>query len=75
MDLATVGLVFLVVLVIDRRRRAAMAIGRRSSGRCLRGSCGGPGVVGPDGERLSCRDCPNRKDPAGSQPRPTGSDP
>jgi hypothetical protein len=38
-----------------------MAIGQSLSGRCMRGSCGGPGAVGPDGESLSCRDCPNRK--------------
>jgi len=61
MDLATVGLVFLIVLVMFGGAVAAMAIGQSLAGRCMRGSCGGPGVVGPDGERLSCRDCPNRK--------------
>ncbi len=61
MDLATVGLVFLIVLVMFGGAVAAMAIGQSLAGRCMRGSCGGPGVVGPEGERLSCRDCPNRK--------------
>jgi len=61
MDLATVGLVFLIVLVLFGGAVAAMAIGQSLAGRCMRGSCGGPGVVSPDGERLSCRDCPNRK--------------
>ena len=61
MDLLTVGLVFLIVLVMFGAAIAAMAIGQSLSGRCMRGSCGGPGVVGPDGESLSCRDCPNRK--------------
>ena len=28
---------------------------------CLRGSCGGPEVLGPDGEPLTCATCPNRK--------------
>ena len=62
MDFAAVGLVFLVVLVMFGAAIAAMAIGQSLCGRCMRGSCGGPGVVGPDGESLSCRDCPNRKD-------------
>ena len=61
MDLATVGLVFLIVLVMFGGAVAAMAIGQSLAGRCMRGSCGGPGVVGHEGERLSCRDCPNRK--------------
>ena len=52
MDLATVGLVFLIVLVMFGGAVAAMAIGQSLAGRCIRGSCG---------ERLSCRDCPRRK--------------
>jgi hypothetical protein len=39
----------------------AMSVGVLLSGRCLRGSCGGPGVLGPDGESLACAACPNRK--------------
>ncbi len=38
----------------------AMAIGVIFRRPCLRGSCGGPGVVSPTGERLTCADCPNR---------------
>ena len=39
-----------------------MAVGVVFSGRCLRGSCGGPEVFGPDGESLSCAACPRRKE-------------
>lgn len=39
----------------------AMAVGVMFSGRCLRGSCGGEGAIGPDGEPLTCATCPNRK--------------
>ena len=39
---------------------AIMAIGVMLDGRCLRGSCGGPDVVGPDGDSLSCATCPHR---------------
>jgi len=38
-----------------------MAVGVMFSGRCLRGSCGGPDAVGPDGKPLNCATCPNRK--------------
>ena len=40
----------------------AMAVGVLFSNRCLRGSCGGPDVVGPDGESLACANCPHRAD-------------
>jgi len=60
-DLATVGLLFLIVLVVFGGAIAAMAIGQSLSGRCLRGSCGGPDAVGPQGESLSCPDCPKRR--------------
>ncbi len=39
----------------------AMAVGAMFSNRCLRGSCGGPEVLGPDGESLSCDNCPLRR--------------
>ena len=39
---------------------AIMAIGVMLGGRCLRGSCGGPEVVGPDGDPLACAACPHR---------------
>ena len=37
-----------------------MAVGLLLSNRCLRGSCGGPEVLGPNGESLTCATCPNR---------------
>jgi hypothetical protein len=40
---------------------AIMAVGVVFGNRCLRGSCGGPDVLGPDGESLSCAACPQRK--------------
>lgn len=39
---------------------AIMAIGVLLDGRCLRGSCGGPDVLGPDGSSLACAACPRR---------------
>lgn len=41
---------------------SVMSIGVIFSGRCLRGSCGGGALVGPDGEDLTCSTCPHRKD-------------
>ena len=61
MDFSTLAVVFVVVLIAIGAGVAAMALGQSLSGRCMRGSCGGPEVVGPDGESLSCRDCPKRK--------------
>lgn len=46
----------------------AMAIGTVVGNRCLRGSCGGPEVLGPNGESLTCDACPHRP-PAGSEAR------
>ena len=42
---------------------AAMAIGVIFRGKCIRGSCGGEAMFGPDGELLNCDTCPVRKDP------------
>lgn len=50
--LLSVAIVALVML--------AMAVGALFSNRCLRGSCGGPEVVGQDGQALSCGACPRR---------------
>ena len=60
MDLMALGLLFVIVLACFGIAVALMMVGQRLSGRCLHGSCGGPGVVGPGGERISCADCPNR---------------
>lgn len=38
-----------------------MAVGVIFKRPCLRGSCGGPEVLGANGESLSCSTCPNRK--------------
>ena len=40
----------------------AMAVGVIFSDRCLRGSCGGREIIGPDGELLNCDTCPARKE-------------
>ena len=52
---AAIALIGLAVL--------GMAIGVMSTGRCLRGSCGGPEVRLANARSLSCADCPNRKRP------------
>ena len=38
-----------------------MAVGVMFKRPCLRGSCGGPAVLGADGSKLSCATCPNRR--------------
>lgn len=45
----------------------AMGVGVLLSNRCLRGSCGGEDVFGPDGEPLSCEACPHRKEQPGGR--------
>ncbi len=52
--------VFLLTLGAIAIVMAIMAIGVVLDGRCLRGSCGGPDVVGSDGESLACATCPHR---------------
>ena len=62
MDGATLLAVFLAALVLIGAAVGAMVLGTRLTGRCLRGSCGGPAVVGPDGKEVeSCEGCPNRR--------------
>ena len=61
MDALPLWPVFLVATIVFGVAFAAMAIGVMLSGRCLHGSCGGPDATGPEGERLSCASCPNRK--------------
>ncbi len=67
-------LVFLVVFgltaLVIGAAMVAMAIGVIGSGRCLRGSCGGPGVRDAQGQRLSCADCPNRKENEAAKAKP-----
>lgn len=54
------GLIVLSVIVVALVM-LAMAVGAMFSNRCLRGSCGGPEVFGPDGQSLSCETCPLRR--------------
>ncbi len=65
MNFAALGTVFLLALVLIGAAVAAMAVGVMFKRPCLRGSCGGPAVLGPDGEKLTCADCPNRDRKAG----------
>lgn len=51
--LLTFGLFFACML--------AMASGLLLSGRDLRGSCGGPDVLDPHGDPLSCGACPKKE--------------
>ncbi len=53
-------IVVLVTVIAFAIVMLAMAVGVMVSGRCLRGSCGGPDIVGADGESLLCATCPNR---------------
>lgn len=63
MNFATLGLVFLLALAVIGVSVAAMAVGVMFKRPCLRGSCGGSPVQGPDGRKLSCATCPNRRRP------------
>jgi hypothetical protein len=46
----------------------AMAVGVVFKNRCLRGSCGGPEILDPNGDPLSCATCPNRNKQEGNSP-------
>jgi hypothetical protein len=62
MDLAALLPVLPAAVALIGLAFGAMALGQRLSGRCLRGgTCGGRGIVGPDGEDLSRATYPNRK--------------
>ena len=52
--------VFLLTCAVIGVVMAIMAVGLLFNYPCLRGSCGGPEVVGSDGATLSCETCPNR---------------
>ena len=51
---------FVLSAVVIGIAMLGMAVGVLLSNRCLRGSCGGPEVLGPNGESLTCATCPNR---------------
>ena len=53
--------VFLLVAGIMALAMLFMAVGVIFKRPCLRGSCGGPEVMGQDGVPISCVACPNRK--------------
>jgi len=52
--------IVLLSIVVIGLVMLAMAVGAIFSNRCLRGSCGGPDVLGPNGEALTCEGCPRR---------------
>jgi hypothetical protein len=54
---------FLLAIAVIAIAMLAMGVGVVFSNRCLRGSCGGPEVLGPDGTPLSCETCPLRNSP------------
>lgn len=58
--MGTFWLVFAIAVVLLGLGIAGMAIGVIFRRPCLRGSCGGPAVLAPDGSKLSCDNCPNR---------------
>ena len=53
-----VGLTIAVMAVV----MLIMGVGAMLGRRCLRGSCGGPELLAPDGKSLQCAACPNRYD-------------
>ena len=60
MDLAALWIVFFATALLIGIAVLAMAIGVIFRRPCLRGSCGGETVRGPNGEPLSCDNCPRR---------------
>lgn len=58
MTLITVLLTIIIIAVV----MVFLGIGVMFRGRCLRGTCGGEGVIGPNGEVLTCDTCPRRKE-------------
>jgi hypothetical protein len=54
---------FLITVVVFAIAMTAMAVGAilTRGQRCIRGTCGGDTVVGPEGEDLLCDACPKRK--------------
>ena len=51
---------FVLSAVVIGIAMLGLSVGVLLSNRCLRGSCGGPDVLGPDGQSLNCATCPNR---------------
>jgi hypothetical protein len=61
--MGTFWMILLATLAIIGLAMLGMALGVLATGRCLRGSCGGPAVRLASGQSLSCVGCPNRKSP------------
>ena len=53
--------ILLITFAIFAVAMLIMSVGVIFSGRCLRGSCGGPEVLDAGGEPISCAACPKRK--------------
>jgi hypothetical protein len=53
----------LITVAIMALVMVGMAVGVLFSNKCLRGSCGGPEVLGPDGASLTCDTCPLKEKP------------
>jgi len=51
MELVLITVILIAVVM------AGMAVGVIFSNRALRGSCGGPAVLDPDGEPITCGNC------------------
>lgn len=60
MDFAALWPVLAAVVALVGLAVLAMAVGVMFKRPCLKGSCGGKAVLGPNGEKLSCEGCPNR---------------
>lgn len=67
MDLQALLPMFLLALLVIGGAVAIMSVGVIFKRPCLRGSCGGPAVQAPGGEKLSCATCPNRHKHAQSE--------
>ena len=52
--------IFLVTLGAFVAAMTVMSVGVILGQKHLRGSCGGPRIVGPDGDLMSCDTCPNK---------------
>jgi hypothetical protein len=53
----------LITVAVMALAMVGMAVGVLFSNKCLRGSCGGPEILGPDGESLRCDTCPLKEKP------------
>lgn len=54
-------MIFVLTLAFFVLAVVGLGIGYLVRGQCIRGSCGGENVWGPDGELLLCDHCPKRE--------------